>query len=66
VRLGIEDADGQPLANFSAADCDPLKGDQIAKLVTWKGDGQGPFPGRPVRVRFEVKDADVYSFRFKN
>ena len=66
VRVGIEDADGQPLANFSAADCDPLKGDQIAKLVSWKSDGQGPFPGRPVRVRFEVKDAEVYSFRFKN
>ena len=45
---------------------DPLKGDQIAKLVSWKSDGQGPFPGRPVRVRFEVKDAEVYSFRFKN
>ncbi|MBC8354559.1 MAG: hypothetical protein H8E66_21395 [Planctomycetes bacterium] len=65
VRVEIQDAGGKPLAGFAAADCDPLDGDEIAKMVTWKTDGDGPFTERPVRVRFEVKDADVYSFRFK-
>ena len=66
VRIEIQDAEGQPLTHFSAADCDPLQGDEIAKLVTWNTDGNGPFSARPVRVRFEVKDADLFSFRFKS
>ncbi len=64
VRVEIQDATGQPLAHFSAADCDPLQGDEIARLVTWNTDGNGPFSAQPVRVRFEVQDADLYSFRF--
>jgi hypothetical protein len=64
VRIEIQDAAGRPLTNFSATDCDPLKGDEIAKHVTWNTDGNGPFSGKPVRVRFEVKDADLFSFRF--
>ena len=62
--MEIQDAEGRPLTNFSADDCDPLNGDEIAKHVTWNTDGNGPFSGRPVRVRFEVKDADLFSFRF--
>ena len=64
VRIEIQHADGRPLVNFSAEDCDPLEGDETAKFVTWNTDGNGPFTGKPVRVRFEVKDADLYSFRF--
>ena len=64
VRIEIQHADGRPVVNFSAEDCDPLEGDEIAKFVTWNTDGNGPFSGKPVRVRFEVKDADLYSFRF--
>ena len=55
---------GRPLANFSADDCAPLEGDEIAKFVTWNTDGNRPFSAKPVRVRFDVKDADLYSFRF--
>ncbi len=65
VRVEIQEADGQPLANSSAADCDPLEGNEIAQLVSWQGVKRGPFTERPLRVRFEVKDAVVYSFRFK-
>ena len=65
VRAEIQDAEGQPLAGFAAEDCEPLKGDQIARVVSWRGDKQGPFTQNPVRVRFDVKDADVYAFRFK-
>ena len=65
VRAEIQDAEGQPLAGFAAEDCEPLKGDQIARVVSWRGGKQGPFTQNPVRVRFDVKDADVYAFRFK-
>ena len=64
VRVEMQDAEGRPLTSFSADDCDPLEGDEIAKTVTWNTDGNGPFSGRPVRVQFQVKDADLFSFRF--
>ena len=64
VRVEIQDAEGRPLTHFSAADCDPLTGDEIARMVTWKTDGNGPFTEESVRVRFEVQDADLFSFRF--
>lgn len=64
VRVEIQSADGRPLKNFSLDDCDSLKGDETAKTVTWKTDGNGPFTKQAVRVRFEVKDADLFSFRF--
>jgi hypothetical protein len=64
VKVEIQDAEGRPLTGFAAADCDPLEGDEIAKTVTWKGDGHGPFTERPVRLQFEVKDAELFSFQF--
>ena len=64
VRVEIQDTEGRPFANFSADHCDPLEGDEIEKHVTWNTDGEGPFAGAPVRVQFQVKDADLYSFRF--
>ena len=66
VRVEIQHADGRPLTNFSAKDCDPLEDDEIAKFVTWNTDGNGPFSQKPIRVRFEIKNADLYSFRFSS
>ncbi len=65
VRIEIQDAAGKPLKNFTAELCDPLKGDEISQVVRWNGDGEGPFTHEPVRIRFEVQNADLYSFRFK-
>ena len=64
VKVELQHTDGRPLKNFSLEDCDPLEGDEIAKTVTWKTDGNGPFTAEPVRVRFVVGDADLFSFRF--
>ncbi len=65
VRVEIQDLDGKPHAIFSLADCPPHFGDTIERIVTWKnGTDVGSLAGRPVRLRFELKDADLYSFRF--
>ena len=66
-RLAVElqDAEGKPIPGFTLADCLPLKGDEIEKMVAWKGDADvSPLAGKPVRLRFDLKDADVFSFRF--
>jgi hypothetical protein len=66
VRIEITDADGMPLAGFTAADCPEIIGDEIERVVAWKaGPDVGSLAGRPVRLRFVLADADVFSFRFR-
>ena len=61
----MQDADGQPLPGFALEDCAPITGDSIERVVKWKSRSDvGKFGGRLVRLRFELKDADLYALRF--
>ncbi len=65
VRIGFEDLEGQPISGFALDDCDPQFGDELARRVTWNaGSDVSPLAGRPLRLRFEIQDADLYSFQF--
>jgi hypothetical protein len=66
IRVEIQDADGKPLEGYSLADCPEIFGDTIARTVVWKDDSKdvSSLAGKPVRLLFELKDADLYSFRF--
>lgn len=65
LRVELLDESGTPLSGYSATDCDVLIGDEIARTVTWhKKANLGSIVGRPVKVRFILQDADLYSLRF--
>ncbi len=65
VLVELQNAEGRPLPGFSAADCDELFGDAVDRTVTWKGSpAVAALAGTPVHVRFVLKDADLYAFRF--
>ena len=65
IWVELQDADGKPLEGFSQADADEVFGDQIEGVVTWKGQRDvSSLAGKPVRIRFVLKDADLYAFRF--
>jgi hypothetical protein len=65
VTVEVQDEAGRPLPGFAAADCVPFTGDQVAHAVAWKGAaGLAHHAGRPVRLRFVLEDADLYSMRF--
>ena len=65
VRVEIQDLDGHPLPGFALDDCAPLYGNTIERAVTWiSGREVGEFEGQAVRLRFEVKDADLYAYQF--
>ena len=62
----MQDAAGKPLPGFALADCAPIAGDEIARIVKWKsGDSLGAIAGKSVRLRFSLKDADLYSMQFQ-
>ena len=65
VKVEIQDAAGQPLPGHALADCDDVFGDAIERPVSWKGSPDvSALAGKPVRLRFVMKDADVWAIRF--
>ncbi len=67
MRVEIQDADGKPIEGFSLADCPDHFGDTVERVVTWKnGADVSVLEGRAVKLRFQLKDADLYSFQFSN
>jgi hypothetical protein len=66
VRVEIQDSGGEPLPGFALADCHEVYGDDLERPVAWKGNADlAALAGQPVRLRFAVRDADLYSFRFR-
>lgn len=65
VRVEIQDAAGQRIPGYTLADCPEVVGDEIERTVSWKrGTDLSRLAGQPVRLRFVMKDADLFSFRF--
>ena len=62
----LRDQMNKPIEGFSLGDCVELLGDDLERVVRWK-DGRelGGLVGTPVRLRFVLSDADLYSFRFR-
>jgi hypothetical protein len=66
VQVEIQDESGRPLPGFAAADMAPLYGDELEAIATWKsGPDVSALAGKPVRLRFVLKDADVFALRFQ-
>lgn len=67
IRVEIQNAGGSPIGGFALADCREIIGDQIARDVVWNGRSDvSALRDKPVRLRFVLKDADLYSFRFRD
>ena len=65
VKVGFEDADGKAISGFSVEDCVTQIGNELDRKVTWKsGTDVSSLAGKPVRLRFSMKDADIFSFEF--
>jgi hypothetical protein len=66
VEVELQDASGQPIEGFALADCQEQIGNEIDRVVSWnKGSDVSALAGKPVRLRLVLKDADVFSFRFR-
>ena len=65
IYVEIRDVAGRPIDGFAQYDCHEIFGDEIERVVTWKhGQDVSSLAGKPVRLRFLLQDADLYSFRF--
>lgn len=65
LRFELCDEAGQAIEGFSRFDSEELFGNELEHQVTWRGGGDvGALAGRPVRLRVQLQDADLYSICF--
>jgi len=63
MRVEILDREGQVIAPYGVAQCDPVRGDRTKMAVSWAGVRDlSSLAGRPVRFRFTLKDGELYAF----
>jgi len=66
VRVEIQNESGKPVENFAIDDCPEIFGDKINQVVTFKGGSDlSHLARKPIRLRFVLKDADLYSIQFR-
>jgi hypothetical protein len=66
VRVELQDISGTAIEGYALEDADLLIGDEIERVVSWQRNADvSCLADQAVRLRLELKDADVYSFRFR-
>lgn len=65
VLVELLDEKGQPIPGFTQSHATPLCCNSINKPVTW-GENRdlGRLAGRPIKIRFCMKDCKLYAFQF--
>ena len=65
IQVEIQDEQGQAIPGYALSDCAEIFGDRLDQVVSWADKPElGPLAGKPVRLKFVLKDADLYSIRF--
>ena len=66
LQVEIQDSEGKVIPGFAATDCPEIIGDEIERVVSWKdGSDFSGIAGQTVKLRFVMKDADLYSLTFR-
>jgi hypothetical protein len=66
VQAELQDAQGVPLPGFALDDSELMYGDSLEQPMLWKNNPDlGKWAGTPLRLRFVLKDADLFSLRFR-
>jgi hypothetical protein len=63
VRVAVEDQSGGAIEGFTIDRCAPLL-QSGAQRVAWEGGDVSTLAGKPVRLRFEMRNAALYSVQF--
>lgn len=66
IRVEIQDPAGAPIPGYTLDDADTIIGNLLDRPVTWKGAADlSTLAGKPVRLRFVMKDADLFALQFR-
>lgn len=66
LRVELQSPEGEALEGFELENSVEIVGDELLKAVSWKCNPDlSTLSGQPVRLRFVMKDADLYSLKFE-
>jgi len=67
IKIEIQNIKGKPISGYTFKDAEEIYGDEIEHVVEWKdGRDLSHLAGQPIRLKFSLKDADLYSIQFRN
>jgi len=68
ARVEIRDQNNNPIPGLILEDCDEIyTSNEINHIVTWnKNNSLSKLAGKTVRLRFVMRDTDLYAFQFPN
>ncbi|MFP6767034.1 MAG: hypothetical protein VB859_02615 [Planctomycetaceae bacterium] len=65
IRVELQDESGQPIPGLGLKSSVEMIGDEISRTAAWDSTTRlADWAGRTVRLRFVLRDADLYSLRF--
>ena len=62
VAAEIQTPGGQAVKGYEERSCDPFRGNCIDHGLTWQGRDTGSLPEGEYRIRFTLRNADLYSY----
>jgi hypothetical protein len=66
IKVEVQDIDGKAINGFEMENCNEIIGNEIEKTVKWKSNKNvEELIGKPIKLRFFMKDADLYSIKFE-
>jgi hypothetical protein len=66
IQVEIQTPDGTPIPGFTATDCVPIYGDEIDRVVRWRGSRDlSSLAKQPLRLHFVMTECDLYSLKFE-
>jgi len=66
IKVEIQDIYGNKIKGYELESSKELIGNEIEKTVIWKGKPDlSKLNGKPIKLRIVIKDADLFSIRFK-
>jgi hypothetical protein len=65
LRIGLLDEQGKPIPGRGSEDCRAITGDHSQAMIEWADSADvSTWAGRPIKLQFDLKDADVFGFQF--
>ncbi len=66
LRVALLDGEGRAIEGLGLKDCDLIHtANEVNRVVKWKGSADvGQLAGKPIRLRFALKNCDLYAFQF--
>lgn len=63
-RVEVQDVDGKALPGFKLDEGTAIQGDFVDHIVAWKGGSLATLAGKPLKLRFVMQQADLFSLQF--